>query len=381
MRWAFITIILLLAPRAYSQTNSLSVNLYAGLTITGTVSNNQIIQYSADLFGANWQTLTNFALPRSPYIWFDLTPCTSKRFYRIVTAPMTNMVLIPAGAFQMGDVFGDGSTNELPVHQVYVSAFYVEKYLVTKTLWDEVKVWNGGNGYAYSNTGQAKAINHPVHSIGWYDAVKWCNARSQMEGLTPCYYTDLAFANIYKTGNTNPRANLNANGYRLPTEAEWEKAARGGVAGKRFPWGNMITHSNANYLALNNYWYDLSPTQGPHPDYDVGVQPYSNPIGAFLPNDYGLYDMVGGLPQWCWDIMNNNWYQDSMATQDDTSGPIVSSEIDPNTGVPIFYRALRGGLWNKDASRSRVSARSYNIPYAFGSSFYPGFRCVLKYEN
>lgn len=370
MRWVFLILTMLLAPCAYSQTNSLSVNLYAGLTITGPVGNNQIIQYSEDT--ETWQYLTNFPLPSSPYLWFDLTPCGAKRFYRIGTAPMTNMVLIPGGSFQMGDNFEEGIATERPAHSVYISPFYMDQYPVTKALWDSVKNWGAFNGYYYDGNPTAKGINHPIHSVNWFNAIKWCNARSQMEGLTPCYYMDVTFTNLYRKNFFNetsvPYVNWNANGYRLPTEAEWEKAARGGGAGKRFPWGNMITHSNANYLALNNYWYDLSPTQGPHPDYDVGAHPYSNPIGAFPANDYGLYDMVGGLMQWCWDYMGENWYTNTLAIANDTQGPISGSN-----------RVLRGGSYDLDASRARTASRKNGGPQFEFTNV--GFRCVRKYED
>ena len=105
-----------------------------------------------------------------------------------------------------------------------------------------------GNGYSYDYPGSGKAANHPVQGVDWYDVVKWCNARSQKEGRTPAYYQNAALTQVYKSGEVAPYVNWNT-GYRLPTEAEWEKAARGGASGHRFPWSNVetITHSQANY--------------------------------------------------------------------------------------------------------------------------------------
>jgi formylglycine-generating enzyme required for sulfatase activity len=163
--------------------------------------------------------------------------------------------LIPAGAFTMGRTSGDTESDAPPV-TVTVSAFYMGKYEVTKALWDEVRIWGAANGYTDLRTGGGKASNHPVHTISWFDMVKWCNARSQKDGLTPVYTVSGA---VMKTGTTAPVANWSANGYRLPTEAEWEKAARGGVSGKRFPQGtDTISHSQANYRANSNFSYDLS---------------------------------------------------------------------------------------------------------------------------
>jgi hypothetical protein len=116
---------------------------------------------------------------------------------------MTGMVLIPAGNFTMGDSFAEGQTNELPVHTVYVSAFYMDKYEVSKALWDDVKGLAFSHGYAFDNSGSGKATNHPVPIVSWYDVVKWCSARSEKEGRIPAYYTDAAQTTIYRTGQTN----------------------------------------------------------------------------------------------------------------------------------------------------------------------------------
>ena len=135
-----------------------------------------------------------------------------------VPTPPDGMAMIPAGEFTMGDTFGDGSGNALPPHTVYVSAFYMDQYEAPKALWDEVYNWAIGHGYTFDNAGSGKAADHPVQTVNWYDAVKWCNARSEMENRTPAYYTDAKLKTRYRRGQAEPYVKWNA-GYRLPTVA------------------------------------------------------------------------------------------------------------------------------------------------------------------
>jgi formylglycine-generating enzyme len=305
----------------------------------------------------NWQTvqtvMTN--MPTSP-----------QAFYRMdivmTNATPTTMALIPAGSFAMGNVMsasGEGSTDELPVHGVNVSAFYMDKYEVSKALWDEVATWAATNGYdinAASTSG--KATNHPAYDVTWYEAVKWSNARSQKEGLTPCYTVR---GPVMNRGTSDPDCNFSANGYRLPTEAEWEKAARGGSSGKRFPWGDTITHSEANYYSSTSFSYDVSPTRGYHPTYATGSQPDSSPVGSFAPNAYGLYDMAGNMYEWCWDWYDRSYYASSPSS-------------DPRDASSGSGRAIRGGSWDSYANGTRTADRSLCGPGEYYD--YLGFRCV-----
>jgi formylglycine-generating enzyme len=280
------------------------------------------------------------------------------------------MALIPAGSFTMGDTFSEGSSAELPMHTVYVSAFYMDQYEITKVEWDVVYNWAVGHGYTFDYAGSGKASDHPVHTISWFDAVKFCNARSEIEGRTPAYYTDSKFKQRYRRGQVALYVKWNA-GYRLPTEAEWEKAARGGVSGHRFQWSETdeITHSLANYNSTTNssgrnISYDTSPTAGYHPAYYDGVIPYTSPVGSFGPNGYGLYDMTGNLFEWCWDWALGTYY----------SSPPAADPHGPATGT---YRIIRGGSWSHDSWYCRSAARTTcNGGGTLGNPIV-GFRSVL----
>ncbi len=298
---------------------------------------------------------------------FAFTPA-SRGFFKIIPgrAAPDGFVLIPAGSFQMGDQSNplEGTSDELPVHSVDVSAFFMAKYEVTKELWDTVRTWGETHGYTDLAVGAAKAANHPVQTISWYDMVKWCNARSEMESLTPCYTTG---GNTFRTGtSSNVGCNWTANGYRLPTEAEWEKAARGGLNARHFPWGNTISHSQATYYATTSYPYDVNPTQGYHPTYKTGGEPFTAPVGSFAANGYGLFDMAGNVWECCWDRPGAY----TAAAQTNPRGA--------TTGPYVAYKVARGGSYYDDALYCRVAYRDSFYVTATDASkdFYHGFRPV-----
>lgn len=288
--------------------------------------------------------------------------------------PPPGMAFIPGGSFTMGNGFDpdEGWATELPSHVVYVSACYMERTEVTKALWDEVRDWGLTHGYIDLPAGNAKAANHPVVSVSWYAIVKWCNARSEKEGMTPAYYKDATQKEVYRFGYPYSTENGSVKwkaGYRLPTEAEWEKAARGGAKADRFPWsgGLTISHSNANYRVFtssgtNRYPYDVSPTTGPHPAYGTGDEPWTSPVGSFLANGYGLYDMAGNVMERCWDSRGDTYYS-------------TSPSSDPRGPGGGGYNVVRGGSWRLGAFYSRVAFRWFGV--TSGDSDDTGFRCVL----
>lgn len=291
-------------------------------------------------------------------------------FYRVKGVPGTNvvadMVFIPGGPFAMGDSFNEGRSDEQPVHTVFVSSFYMGRHEVTQAQWDDVYQWGITHGYNWEYNASGKAGNYPAAALTWFDAAKWCNARSEKEGKTPAYYTSTNLTTVYRTGSVqvvNSMVKWNG-GYRLPTEAEWEKAARGGLIGQRFPLANSITHVQANYYSTNSYSYDISSTRGIISSLFDGTSATSL-VGSFEPNAYGVYDMAGNVMEWVWDWYLSDYYGASPSV--DPRGP------DSYTG----YRVIRGGSWFRDASWMRLAARA---PAVFSGGFNDkglGFRVVL----
>ena len=278
----------------------------------------------------------------------------------------TTMVLIPSGPFLMGNPSPSAPQLEKPQRKIILDAFYIERTEVSKALWDEVRSWALLHGYEFGNPGQGKGTNHPVHSVSWFDAVKWCNARSEKDRRKPAYFTDNHLTQPYRSGEQDVFVDWHA-GYRLPTEAEWEKAARGGHSDSIFPWGttNKISHDLANYFSVKNAAHDVSPTPGYHAQFKIGEFPYTSPVASFRPNDYGLFDVAGNVWEWCWD-----WH-----------GPYSTNDLVNPRGPQISLdRVLRGGGWSHGANLCRVSARSYAIYPRSGFNGI-GFRTVLPAQE
>ncbi|MBF0525565.1 MAG: SUMF1/EgtB/PvdO family nonheme iron enzyme [Deltaproteobacteria bacterium] len=285
-----------------------------------------------------------------------LSPAACVKVSQISGTPVTqtgNMVLIPAGEFKMGDPYKESYNDELPVHQVFVGAFYLEKYLVTGRQWKEVYDWAAAHGYEFDNAGLAEAGDHPVQTVNWYDVVKWLNARSEKEGRTPAYYTDSARTAVYKTGRvdlTGGMVKWTSTGYRLPTEAEWEKAARGGLDGQHYPWpsqgGDYFDHMDCT--KANNFNCNIGRT---------------TPVGNYPANGYGLYDMAGNVWEWIWDWSDDGWYGRPGATEGDTRGPDSGS-----------YRVQRGGGWNEIPFVQRCACRGKRV--AGYADIFLGFRAA-----
>jgi len=269
-----------------------------------------------------------------------------------------DMVFVEGGTFQMGS--NTGQNREKPVHSVTVSSFYIGKYEVTQKEWVAVMG---------SNPSNFKNHHLPVEMVSWYDVLVYCNLRSIKEGLTPVY-TIRNSINPKDWGSvpTFPNivwdaviCNWNANGYRLPTEAEWEYAARGGNKSKGFTYSGSnnidevawyLLNSGDQQLTIDNLWGTSKEAKENNCRTRI--------VGTKAPNELGIYDMSGNVFEWCWD-----WHVDSY-----TSGS-VTNPTGTNSG---YARMFRGGSWGGGPDECSVSYRVYPNPYARSQSL--GFRCV-----
>ena len=234
------------------------------------------------------------------------------------------MVYVPGGSFQMGDAGYDYSS---PVHTVTLTGFYIGKYEVTQAQYQAVMGSNPASGYGVGN-------NYPVYYVSWYDAVVFCNKLSIQEGLTPAYRINSSTdPSVWGTVPTSSNSTWNAaevvsgsTGYRLPTEAQWEYAAKGGNGSP----GNY-TYSGSNNVG-DVAWYVGNSSNKTHE------------VGTKAANGLGIYDMSGNVWEWCWD-----WYGSYSST----------AQTDPVGASSGSNRVSRGGYWGDSAGYVR-SARRYN---------------------
>jgi formylglycine-generating enzyme required for sulfatase activity len=235
------------------------------------------------------------------------------------------MIFLEGGAFWMGDS-SLAPHLETPVHKVNLSDFFISRYEISQIEWNRIMNFNPSI---------QKGNYLPVSKILWIDAIIYCNERSRIEGLTSCYVIN---------DSDNVLLNLNCNGYRLPTEAEWEYAAKGGKQSQKY---NFSGSDSLNEVG----WYRANSNQ------------IIKEVGIKKPNEIGLYDMSGNVYEWCWDRFTN---YDSLE---------VINPIGPSTGI---FRIIRGGSFEYFPDQALVTFRSINIPE---DNFYNcGLRIVRSFK-
>ena len=257
----------------------------------------------------------------------------------ILAAPLTSqekklndgMIFVKGGTFQMG--FDKGDIFEKPVHEVTLSSFYISPYEVTQGLWQQVMGGSINHQRAKmkpSGKLRGEGWSHPMYFVSWNEAIEFCNTLSRLNGLKPCYSGE----------GEDIICDFNAEGYRLPTEAEWEYAARGGLSGG----GNQ--YAGSRFLEEIAWYRNNSSVR-------------TNEVGQKAPNELGLYDMSGNVNEWCWDsfcIYNEN------------------PQVDPAMDDCMEYRVYRGGCWSHSAEYSRVTYRMGDLPQTRLNNL--GFRIV-----
>ena len=237
------------------------------------------------------------------------------------------MVFVKGGTFLMG-TDDDPATDRLPIHRVSLDSYCIGKYEVTQSEWTAVMP---------DNPSYFKGDKNPVEGINWFMAVEYCNAKSKKEGLTPCYSG---------TGN-DIICNFDADGYRLPTEAEWEYAGRGGKHSRHYNYCGSNIVDEVSWYEANSGGKTL-------------------PVGLKKPNEIGIYDMSGNIWEWCWDRYDAEYYKKSP----------VKNPTGPTAGDNRVYRG--GGCCGR--LEWRRSTGRYNLPPSYSHSDM-GFRIVRKYDG
>ena len=315
------------------------------------------------------------------------------RFYRLEITELIPPRTVPirGGTYDMGDHFGLDPTYSAPVHTVRVTTFFMDvtevtnahfcRYLNIARQAGEVQL-GGKAGVCNADDSRFNYLDlrrdpfnplffdsdvlysersdsfevvpgreyHPVAGVFWYGAAAYCNWRSGEEGLQPCY--DL---HTWK-------CNFEADGYRLPTEAEWEYAARGALRYSAYPWGNEIDGSKANYAHSGD----------PHEnDCDLGIGHPTTPVASYAPNRYGLYDMAGNVMEFCNEYFQPYYYQDCVENgiADNPTGPAFP--MHEMGGLSREYVLRGGSCWNSPADLSC----GLHWPPSQGAL---GFRCVRR---
>lgn len=241
------------------------------------------------------------------------------------------MVYLAGGEFTMGS--NAGNPDEAPAHKVRLTGFLIDKFEVTQAMFAQAQLPNPSHWN--------ENAKRPVERIRWRDAKQYCNERSLLEGLKACYDE--------KTADWD--CDYSANGYRLPTEAEWEYAAKGGADGL-FDFGQAEKLRQFSWFAEN-------------------ASEQTHPVGQKKPNRWGLHDLYGNVSEWCEDVYSPSYYRESPVA--DPAGP-------PSPGKDV-KRAMRGGSWKSSAAMCSATFRQGQKTGDTDACFYTdycGFRCVRR---
>ncbi len=241
-----------------------------------------------------------------------------------------NMVSVPAGTFTMGRASGSGYADELPTHPVTLNAFYMSKYEVKQAEW--LSIMGSNPSFFFGD------VNKPVEQVSYYAVLAYCNKRSIAESLTPVYSiggstnpTDWGVIPAANNATWNAAtASLSANGYRLPTEAEWEYAARGATNSPD------LLYSGSNSVA-DVSWYSDNAGNTTHA------------VGMKQANALGIFDMSGNVQEWVWDWYSATYY--SVSPGNNPTGPATGT-----------LHTIRGGSWEQTSDASRVVFRNWGTP-------------------
>ncbi|MBN1593185.1 MAG: formylglycine-generating enzyme family protein [Candidatus Coatesbacteria bacterium] len=262
------------------------------------------------------------------------------------------MVAIPGGTFLMGSQEDEVEQwyGETPQRTVNVSAFQISETEITQEQWENLMGWNES---------LFKCGNHPVEIVSWFDCIDFCNRLSEAEGYAKCYAMEnVAYLGAHIT-SADVTCDWEADGYRLPTEAEWEYACRAGST-TRYYWGDGNDESIMKQYcwyaknAYDHYWANPSADE-------LGTQP----VGRKIPNAYGLYDIAGNVGEFCWDWADFGYYGTRPDVDANPTGPESGSS-----------KIARGGSWESLAQECRSAIRHWNYVWEWGFSV--GFRVVRR---
>jgi len=312
-------------PVSAQTPSSLNLQFFAGVNVTGAVGGVYVVQSTSNLTQSNsWTSLAFVQLPSTNHLFVDTTaPIAGNRFYRaLLQSPPTNMVFLPPNTFLLGSPTNEigRAADEGPQTVVTIThGFWMGKFEVTQR---EYLTVIGSNPSGFPGD-----LNRPVESVSWLDATNYCAKLTQQELMA---------------GRISPGSH-----YRLPTEAEWEYAARAGTS-TRFSYGD-----DPALIGLANYaWYAFNSGNKTHP------------VGQKAPNAWGLYDMEGNVLEWCLD-----WYGPYPgAFETDPQGPASNA---------IGVKVIRGGAWDSFETDCRSAHRGTEGVSPFITDFILGFRVVL----